>query len=75
MKSDIQDIDLVADVTERGFLDDGSFDLRESGEYAVEILTEAGYDANLIVMPGAQHANWGEEGTATEVDTVLHAGM
>lgn len=67
------DIDLVADLTERGFLDDGEFSLRESGEYAHQILTEAGYDSSFIVMPGATHELWGEEGTALVVQTVLNA--
>ena len=67
------DIDLVADLAERGFLDDGKFGLRESGEYAHQILTEAGYDASLILMPGADHVVWGEEGTALVVETVLNA--
>ena len=68
-----RDIDLVADLTERGFLDDDQFGLRESGEYAHQILTEAGYDASLILMPGADHVVWGEEGTALVVETVLNA--
>ncbi len=67
------DIDLVNDLTERGFLDDGEFSLRESGEYAHQILTEAGYDSSFIVMPGATHELWGEEGTALVVETVLNA--
>ncbi len=67
------DIDLVADLTERGFLNDGEFSLRESGEYAHQVLTEAGYDSSLTVMPGAKHESWGEEGTAVVVETVLNA--
>jgi len=68
-----RDIDLVGDLAERGFLDDGEFSLRESGEYAHQILTEAGYDGSLVLMPGAAHASWGEAGTAVVVDTVLNA--
>ena len=67
------DIDLVADLTARGFLDDGEFGLRESGEYAHQILTEGGYDGSLVLMPGAAHASWGEAGTAVVVETVLNA--
>lgn len=67
------DIDLVVDLTERGFLDDGELSLRESGAYATQVLTEAGYDVSLVVMPGAAHASWGEEGTAAVVETVLNA--
>jgi hypothetical protein len=67
------DIDLVADITYRGFLEDGEFSLRESGEYAHQILTEAGYDSSLVLMPGARHAVWGEVGTAVVVETVLNA--
>lgn len=67
------DIDLVADLTSRGFLEDGDFGLRESGEYAHQILTEAGYDGSLILMPGAEHVAWGEQGTALVVETVLNA--
>lgn len=67
------DISLVADLDERGFLADGYFSLRESGEYAFEILEEAGHEASLIVMPGAHHANWGEEGMAIVIETVLNA--
>lgn len=67
------DIDLVADLDARGYLADGEFSLTESNEYAVEILLEAGYDATLVVMPGATHESWGEEGTAVVVETVLNA--
>ncbi len=67
------DIDLPADLDARGFLADGEFSLKESSEYAVEILHEAGYQAKLVVMPGATHEIWGTAGTATVVDTVLHA--
>lgn len=67
------DIDLVADLDERGYLADGDFSLKESGEYAFEILGEAGHEASLIVMPGAQHASWGAEGMAVVVETVLNA--
>ncbi|MDJ0923345.1 MAG: carboxylesterase family protein [Acidimicrobiia bacterium] len=69
-----RDIDLVADLDARGFLEDGEFNVRESGEYAVEILNESGYDASLIVMPGATHDKWGDEGMAVLVDTVVAAG-
>ncbi len=68
------DIDLVSDVGNRGYLADGEFSLRESSEYAVEILREAGYDATLVVMPGASHDVWGTEGTAAVVETVIDAG-
>jgi hypothetical protein len=67
------DIDLPADLDARGFLADGEFSLKESSEYAVEILHEEGYQAKLVVMPGATHEIWGTAGTATVVDTVLHA--
>jgi acetyl esterase/lipase len=67
------DIDLVADLDARGFLADGDFSLKESGEHAFEILKEAGYEASLVEMPGAEHASWGEEGTAVVVNTVLNA--
>ncbi len=66
------DIDLVADLDERGYLADGYFSLRESGEYAFEILKDAGYETRLVVMPDARHASWGEEGMAVVVDTVLN---
>ena len=68
------DIDLVADLTARGFLDDGEFSLKETGEHGFQVLAEAGYDATFTVMPGASHANWGEEGTAVVVATVVAAG-
>jgi predicted esterase len=68
------DIDLVADLAARGFLEDGEFNVRESGEYAVEVLNETGYDASLIVMPGATHSKWGDEGLAVVVETVVAAG-
>lgn len=67
------DIDLVADLMERGFLDDGELSLQESGAYAHQILIEAGYDGSFVVMPGAAHASWGEAGTAVVVETVLNA--
>ncbi|MCP3998765.1 MAG: carboxylesterase family protein [bacterium] len=67
------DIDLVFDLTERGFLYDGEFGLRESGEYAYQILTEAGYDTSLVLMPGADHVVWGDAGLALVVETVLNA--
>lgn len=67
------DIDLVADLEERAFLADGDFSLRESGEYAFEVLSEAGYDATLIVLPEASHEYWGVEGMAVAVETVLTA--
>ncbi|MDJ0923346.1 MAG: carboxylesterase family protein [Acidimicrobiia bacterium] len=68
------DIDLVADLDARGYLADGELSLKESNEYAVEILVEIGYDADLVVMPDATHEVWGEEGTALVVDTVVAAG-
>lgn len=68
------DIDLVADLDARGYLSDGEFSVRESGEYAVEILREAGYNVTLAVMPGATHDVWGTEGTAAVVETVVNAG-
>ena len=67
------DIDLAADLDARGFLVDGEFSLKESSEYAVEILREAGYNVTLVVLPGASHEIWGTAGTAAVVDTVLHA--
>lgn len=67
------DIHLVADLDKRGFLADGEFSLKESSEYAVEILQEAGYDATLVIMTGASHDSWGDEGKAIVVDTVVHA--
>lgn len=67
------DIDLVADLDARGFLADGEFSLRESSEYAVEILSTAGYDVTLVVLPGAQHESWGDEGRRVAVETVLSA--
>ncbi|MEA2000923.1 MAG: hypothetical protein U9N84_03425 [Actinomycetota bacterium] len=67
------DIDLAGDLEARGYLADGEFSLKESSEYAVEILREAGYDVTLVVMPGASHESWGSAGTAAVVDTVLDA--
>lgn len=67
------DIDLLATLAEGGYLDDGAFSLRESGEYAHEVLVDAGYDATLVVILGAEHESWGESGTAVVVDTVLEA--
>ena len=69
------DIDLVADLEKLGFLADGDFGLKESSEYAYQVLVEAGYDPSLVVLPGASHANWGTEGTAVVVDTVLDAAQ
>jgi acetyl esterase/lipase len=69
------DIDLVADLDDRGYLADGEFSLMESSEYAIEILHEAGYDATLVVMPGASHDSWGTEGRAAVVETVVSAGQ
>lgn len=67
------DIDLVADLDARGFLADGRFGVKESGEYAYEILTELGYDATFVVMTGASHDKWGDEGRAIVIETVLNA--
>lgn len=67
------DIDLLAALEEGGYLDDGAFSLRESGEYAHQVLVDAGYDATLVVIPGASHESWGEPGTAVVVDNVLEA--
>lgn len=67
------DIDLPAELKALGFLDDGSFGLIESNEYAYEVLIDAGYDATLVAMPGARHAAWGDEGLQVVVNTVLHA--
>lgn len=69
------DIDLVADLEERGFLGDGDFGLKESSEYAYQVLVESGYDPSLVVLPGASHASWGTQGTAVVVDTVLSASQ
>jgi hypothetical protein len=69
------DIDLVADLEERGFLADGDFGLKESSEYAYQVVVEAGYDASFVLLPGASHTNWGTEGTAVVVDTVLNAAQ
>jgi hypothetical protein len=51
----------------------GNLGLRESGEYAVEVLTELGYVMALVVMTGASRKSWGEKGTAIVVETVLNA--
>jgi hypothetical protein len=67
------DIDLPAELGAMGFLDDGGFGLVESGEYAYEVLIDAGYDATLVSMPGARHAAWGEEGLRVVVEAVLEA--
>lgn len=67
------DIDLSAELEAMGFLDDGEFGVVESGEYAYEVLIDAGYDATLVSMPGARHEAWGEEGSQVVVETVLHA--
>lgn len=67
------DIDLPAELEAMGFLDDGKFANVESSEYAYEVLIEAGYDATLVVMPGAGHEDWGEQGRQVVVETVLQA--
>jgi hypothetical protein len=67
------DIDLAADVQRMGYLDDGDFGLREAGEYFHQKLVDAGYDADLVVVPGATHETWGEEGYEVVVETVLEA--
>lgn len=67
------DIDLLAALEEGGYLDDNAFSLRESGEYAFQALVDAGYEATLVIVPGAEHESWGEAGTAVIVDTVLEA--
>jgi hypothetical protein len=67
------DIDLAADLDERGFLADGKLYLRESSEYAYEILTELGYDTAYVVMTGSHHDSWSDEGRAIVIETVLNA--
>ncbi|MEE9178861.1 MAG: hypothetical protein V3U46_10575, partial [Acidimicrobiia bacterium] len=67
------DIDLVTELEQMGFLDDGGFGLRESGEYLHLVLLDAGYDARLVVLPGAAHERYGEEGWAVLLDTILNA--
>lgn len=67
------DVDLLAELEDMGFLSDGKFGIVESGEYGHAKLVEAGYDADLVSMPGARHASWGEEGTRRVIDTVLEA--
>jgi acetyl esterase/lipase len=67
------DINLVADLDARGFLTDGEFSLKESSEYAVEILSDSGYNVTLVVLPGATHESWGQEGRRVVVETVLNA--
>ena len=69
------DVDVVADLDDRGYLADGELSLKESSEYAVEILREAGYDAILVVMPGASHDSWGVDGRAAVVETVVSTGQ
>lgn len=67
------DIDLLAALDEGGYLNDGAYSLRESGEYAHQALLDTGYDATLVVIAEASHERWGESGTAVIVDTVLEA--
>lgn len=67
------EIDLVADLDARGFLADGKFSLRESNEYAVEVLSDSGYDVTLVVLLGASHTYWGGEGRKVLAETVLNA--
>ncbi len=67
------DIDLVAELDAMGYLDDGVLSLGESGEWAHQVLLDAGYDATLTVIPNATHTSWGTEGTQLVVDTVLSA--
>jgi hypothetical protein len=67
------DIDLAADLEQRGYLADGKLYLKESSEYAYEILTELGYDASWVVMTGSHHDSWSDEGRAIVVETVLNA--
>ena len=56
------DIDLAADLEERGFLGDGDFGLKESSEYAYQVLVEAGYDPSFVVLPGATPHELGHRG-------------
>jgi hypothetical protein len=67
------DIDLPAELEAMGFLDDGKFGVVESADYGYEVLIEAGYNATRVVMPGARHEAWGENGFQVVVETVLHA--
>ena len=67
------DIDLVTDLEQRGYLSDGKLYLNESNEYAYEILTELGYNANWVVMTGSHHDSWSDEGRAIVIETVLNA--
>lgn len=67
------DIDLVADLEQRGYLADGKLYLKESSEYAYEILTELGYDTTYVVMTGSHHDSWSDEGRAIVIETVLNA--
>jgi hypothetical protein len=66
------DIDLRAQLESMGFLDDGKFGVVESGQYAYQVLIDAGYDTSLVAMPGARHEVWGEEGLRVVIDTVVN---
>ena len=68
------DIDLVTDLSQRGYLADGKFYLKESNEYAYEVLTDMGYDTSWVVMTGSHHDSWSDEGRAIVIETVLGAG-
>ena len=67
------DIDLVTDLSQRGYLADGKFYLKESNEYAYEVLTDMGYDTSWVVMAGSHHDSWSDEGRAIVIETVLNA--
>ncbi|MDJ0662977.1 MAG: carboxylesterase family protein [Acidimicrobiia bacterium] len=74
------DIDLVAELTEMGLLDDGGFSIRDGLEWSYKALSEAGYEATWTLLPDSRHATlmdsqWAlsDESWELVVETVLNA--
>jgi len=67
------DIDLVAELEAIGYLEDGSFGLRESNDYLYEVLLRSGYDVLFAVLPGASHGSHGAEGAVVLTEIILNA--
>lgn len=74
------DIDLIAELDEMDFLDDGIFSNLEAQEWAYRAFLDAGYETTWTVLPDSRHANIGDRNWAMSdqswqlaVDAILDA--
>jgi acetyl esterase/lipase len=67
------DVDLAAELGAMGLLDDGRLSLGETNRYFHRVLVDAGYDTDLVILPGSTHGGLSAEGLEALVDTIVHA--